>query len=156
VHVPAGEEKAAEQHLRLRPLEPGRALGAVEHAAALVELGALLGEVRRDDAVAERLPSSAVRSVVLPEPFGPTSPTCSPRSIANVTLGSSTRSATRTSSPSTDTTVRPERGGLRNSKPSDFERVVSAWNSPAAPERSFSSRAICESFACACFALLFL
>ena len=53
VHVPAGEEEAAEERLGLRPLEPRRPLRAVEHAAALVELGSLLREVRRDDAVAE-------------------------------------------------------------------------------------------------------
>ena len=58
VRLPAGEEEAAEQVLRLGPRQPGRALCAVEHAAALVELDLVLGEVRRDHAVAETHASS--------------------------------------------------------------------------------------------------
>ena len=51
--VPAGEEEAAEQRLRLRPLQAGGAHRALEHAAALVELDLVLGEVRELDAVAD-------------------------------------------------------------------------------------------------------
>ena len=51
--VPAGEEEAPEQVLRVGPLQAGRRLRAVEHAAALVELDLVLGEVRGLDAVAE-------------------------------------------------------------------------------------------------------
>src|SRR5207244_2238778 len=54
VLLPAREEKAAEQRLRLRPLQPRRAHRRVEDAAALVELEPVLREVRRADAVAER------------------------------------------------------------------------------------------------------
>jgi hypothetical protein len=53
-------------------------------------------------------------------------------------------------------TMRPVRGGLRNSKPSERRRAVSASSSDCALRRSFCSRWICVSFACACFALLFL
>ena len=42
VLVPAGEEKPAEQRLRLRPLQAGRAHRALEHAAPLVELDLVL------------------------------------------------------------------------------------------------------------------
>ena len=45
VRLPAGEEEAAEQRLGLRPRQPRRALGAIEHAAALVELDLVLREV---------------------------------------------------------------------------------------------------------------
>ena len=75
-------------------------------------------------------PSSASRrsrivssSVVLPEPFGPTSPTCSPRSIANDASSSSCLSPALRSRPSASTTVRPLRGGFRNSKPSERVRL---------------------------------
>ena len=68
VHVPAGEEEAAEERLGLRPLETGRALCAVEHAAALVELGSLLREVRGDDAVAELPRQQRLEQRRLPRP----------------------------------------------------------------------------------------
>ena len=42
VLIPAGEEEPAEQLLRLRPRQAGRALRALEHAAALVELDLVL------------------------------------------------------------------------------------------------------------------
>ena len=53
VVVPAGEEEAAEERLRLRPLQARRAHRALEHAAALVELDLVLGEVGELDAVAD-------------------------------------------------------------------------------------------------------
>ena len=51
--LPAGEEEAPEQVLRLRALEAGRLLRAVEHAAGLVQLHLVLGKVSGDDAVAQ-------------------------------------------------------------------------------------------------------
>ena len=51
--LPAGEEEATEQVLRLRPLEAGGLLRAVEHAPGLVELDLVLGEVGGHDSVAE-------------------------------------------------------------------------------------------------------
>ena len=53
VLVPAGEEEAAEQRLRLRPREVRRALRRLEHGVPLVELDLLLREVADRDAVAE-------------------------------------------------------------------------------------------------------
>src|SRR5919107_4503263 len=53
VLAPAGEEKAAEQALRIRPLQACRALDALKDGTARVELHLLLREVRRDDAVTE-------------------------------------------------------------------------------------------------------
>ena len=53
-------------------------------------------------------------------------------------------------------TIRPVRAGLRNSKPSVRRRFVSDSSSSAAARRSCSSRPICVSFACACFAFDFL
>ena len=53
VRLPAREEEAPEERLRLRPRQPGRSLRAVEHAAALVQLDLVLREVRGLDAVAE-------------------------------------------------------------------------------------------------------
>src|SRR5256885_308376 len=49
--LPAREEKAAEQVLRLRSLEPSRLLRAFEDAARFVQLDLVLGEVRGNDAV---------------------------------------------------------------------------------------------------------
>jgi hypothetical protein len=112
----------------LRSLQACAALRAIEHAAALVELGSLLREVRWDDAVAELAGKERLEEGRLPRPVRP----------------------------STATTVRPERGGFKKSKPSDFERFVSESSSRAARDRSFSSRAICVSFACACLAFFFL
>jgi hypothetical protein len=57
--VPAGEEEAAEERLRRRPLQPRRAHRAFEHAAALVELDLVLGEVRELDAVAQSAEAAA-------------------------------------------------------------------------------------------------
>ena len=51
--VPAGEQEAAEECLRLRSLQAGGAHRALEHTAALVELHLVLGEVRELDAVAD-------------------------------------------------------------------------------------------------------
>src|SRR6185437_13752641 len=53
VRVPAGEEEAAEERLRLGPLEPGAGHRRLEHRPTLVELRLVLGEVRGNDAVAE-------------------------------------------------------------------------------------------------------
>ena len=92
----------------------------------------------------------------MPEPFGPTSATCSPRSSANDTLRSSSRLPMPTSSLSASTTVRPLRAGLRNSKPSVRVRRDSSATSLAASACCFWSRPMWVSFACACFALSFL
>src|SRR6185369_14131575 len=51
--LPAREQETAEQVLRLGALETGRLLCAIEDAAGLVQLDLVLGEVGRDDAVAE-------------------------------------------------------------------------------------------------------
>src|SRR5439155_707397 len=64
-------------------------------------------------------------NVVLPAPFGPTSATCSPRSIANETSRSSVRPGTPISRASVSRTVRPLRGGSMNPKPSRFDWRVS-------------------------------
>src|SRR5436190_188020 len=101
--------------------------------------------------------TSSSSSVVLPDPFGPTSATCSPRSTANeARLSNSLLLATDTSSPSASTTVRPLRAGLRNSKPRPRVLRESSATSAAEALRSCSSRSIWVNLACACFALLFL
>ena len=51
VVVPAREEKPPEQRLRLRAAQTGAGHCGVEHRAAFVELGLVLREVRRNDAV---------------------------------------------------------------------------------------------------------
>ena len=92
VLVPAGEEEAPEQVLRLRALELRRAHRAVRARCPLVELDLVLREVADLHAVAEAAGSPftiASSSVVLPEPFGPTSATCSPRSSAKDVSSSS-------------------------------------------------------------------
>ncbi len=92
VLVPAGEEEAAEQVLRLGPLQPGLVLDALEHGPAARRARPRAGRSTRarrrgrggaSRARARRRPRSVSSSVVLPVPFGPTSATCSPRSIAN-------------------------------------------------------------------------
>src|SRR5207244_6451425 len=50
---PAGEEKPPEQLLCVWALQIGRALHALKHGAARIELQLLLREVRRNDAVTE-------------------------------------------------------------------------------------------------------
>ena len=50
---PSGKEKAAEQLLRVRSLQSGRALHALQDRAAQIELELLLREVSRYDAVSE-------------------------------------------------------------------------------------------------------
>ncbi len=87
VRVPAGEEEAAEQVLRVRAARapsstartagPSRARRAPAPAARSSRPG-------RRARCGRRPPSTSFSSsVVLPEPFGPTSATCSPRSTAN-------------------------------------------------------------------------
>ena len=149
VLVPAGEEEAAEQRLRLRPLQAGGAHRALEHAAALVELDLVLGEVRELDAVADpadlagrRSPSS---SVDLPEPFGPISATCSPRSSTSSASSSSGFVPAARSKPSASITIRPLRTGFRNSKPSVRRPARGALDA-----LGLDRGAICFSFACAC------
>ena len=161
VLVPAGEEELAEQRLRLRRAQPGHACAHWSTRAALVELDLLLREVRRLDAVAERAcrrrlasPRIVSSSVVLPEPFGPTSATCSPRSSANVASSSSTPPPAPRREPFASSTVRPLRAGFRNSKPSVAPRASSAISARRLP--LCLEPPICVSFACACFALTFL
>ena len=88
------------------------------------------------------------RSVVFPEPFGPTIATCSARSSAKV-AARRRRLSTETSRSSASTTVRPLRAGLRNSKPRRRPLRVRSWISSCAFACSFSSRAMWVSFACA-------
>ena len=92
VLLPAREEEPSEELLRLGAAQAGRADGRVEHRAALVELGLVLGEVRGLDAVAEldapgrraragRGSSRAESSC--PSRSARSATTCSPRSSAN-------------------------------------------------------------------------
>ena len=93
----------------------------------------------------------------MPEPFGPTRPTCSPRSMRERRVRRAAPSRPpRSRGPSPRRRCGRCGCGLRNSKPSDVLCRVSSSSSPAASARSSSSRPICVSFACACFALLFL
>ena len=133
---------------------PGAGHRRVEHRAALVELGLVLGEVRGLDAVTEpdacppaglRSPRIVSSSVVLPEPFGPTSATCSPRSIANdAPVEQLLVARPQRRGPPRRATSRPDRAGFRNSKPS-VRRLSSG-----ACTRTASSFLICLSFDCAC------
>src|SRR5262249_27671547 len=50
---PAREQEPPEEILRIRSLQAGGPLNALQHRPTRVELHLLLGEVRRDDAVAE-------------------------------------------------------------------------------------------------------
>ena len=65
VLVPAGEEEAAQQRLRLRPLQAGHGHRAGEDTAALVQLDVVLGEVRGLDAVPD--PDRSGDGLALPE-----------------------------------------------------------------------------------------
>ena len=165
VHLPPGEEEAAEQVLRLRPLEARRALGALEHRAARGQLLLVLREVRGHDAVPE--PGPAARQLApaqqrfdecrLPGAVRPDQPDVLPsleRELRAVQQLLVARRERRSSSASR--TTRPERGGRRNSNPSVRRFFVSDWSSPAALARSLLRRPICVSFACACFAFVFL
>ncbi len=60
-----------------------------------------------------------------------------------------------TTSSRASATVRPLRAGFRNSKPSCFVRRVRSATSFLVSARSFSSRPICVSFACARLAICF-
>ncbi len=165
VRLPPGEEEPPEERLGARPREPGRGGGRVEHRAARRELQRVLREVAGHDAVPDARSSRARRgcpskiaasSVVLPAPFGPTSPTFSPRSTTIVAPSRSRLSPAESAMSSASRTMRPLRGGSRKSKPSERRFFVSDATSCRAAERSFSSRAIWVSFACACFAFDFL
>ena len=166
VRLPAGEEKAPEQLLRLRARQPGRALGAIEHAAALVELDLVLREVGRHDAVPEadrRRPLLAVAEHRLEQcglarsRSGRRAPTCSPRSIANVASVEQLLVAGAHAE-----LVRLEHGaaaarGLEELEP---ERAAAARQAararPSRPRAPSSSRSICVSFAWACLRLVLL
>ena len=163
VLVPAGEEEAAEQRLRVGAREPGHRLDALEHGAARVELDLLLREVAGLDAVPEadrpaaasRRPSSVSSSVVLPEPFGPTSATCSPRSIANDAPASSVAVAERDVEPLGLDDGPPAARRLEELESERARAPRQERDLVRAAARSCSSRPICVSFACACFALSF-
>ena len=71
-------------------------------------------------ASSSRAPTSAEISVVLPDPLGPISDTCSPRSSHSSASRSSSRSPIRSSASSISNTTRPERSGGLNAKPSDL------------------------------------
>ena len=53
MRLPAGEEEAPEQRLRLRTWEPGLRRRVIEHRAVCRQLLRVLGEVAGDDAVSE-------------------------------------------------------------------------------------------------------
>ena len=166
VLVPAGEEELAEQVLRIRSRRgrsssartaaPSRACRARAPAARSTR-PRRRGRAATRPAAASRRPSIVSSSVVLPEPFGPTSATCSPRSSANDAPRRSSRSPMRSVEP-----VGLEHGAsaARRLQELEAERAracARGARSPRSPAcRSFSSRPICVSFACACFALSFL
>ena len=123
--VPAREEEAAEQVLRVGAQEPGRALDALQHRPARVELHLLLREVGGLDAVAEpdaalacsaveqRLEQRGLAGAVRPDE----------RDVLAAlqregTSSSSALSPAETARSSTSMTTRPLRFGFRNSKPS--------------------------------------
>ncbi len=109
----AGEEELAEQ--RSAPAGAARPVIATAQSstrAALVELDLVLGEVGGLDAVAERIDAGVGRAVrraasraasSCPEPFGPTSATCSPRSSTSEAPSSSGLSPAESRSPSIST-----------------------------------------------------
>ena len=122
----AGEQELAEQRARLVRRQPRGALGGLEHAGGRVELLGVLGEHAELDVVAacaacprraRARPVSAVISVVLPEPLGPISETCSPRSSHSSASRSSSRSPILSVASSISKTTRPERSGGLNAKP---------------------------------------
>ena len=126
VHLPAREEEASEQVLRLRTLEPGLVLDAVASTVRRSSSSISCCEKYAAStpwpsfsfpAFGSRRPSKVSSSVVFPEPFGPTSATCSPRSSAKETSASSGLSPAASSTPSASITIRPLRFGFRKSKP---------------------------------------
>ena len=166
VRLPSGEEEAAEQRLCLwarqavspsppRPA-PCRRSGSSTSCCEKYA-GTTPCPIRIVPASASRSPSSVSSSVVFPEPFGPTSATCSPRS--------STRLVSRSRSLSPADTVTPF--GLQDDPPASRrleeleperatllrQRRAARPRLPAAASRAARSRV---SFACACFAFDFL
>ena len=144
---------------------PGHRLHALEHRAARVELELLLREVRRLDAVPElhasgrglapaedRLEQRRLAGAVRPDERDVLAALERERRAAQQLaladphvepLGLDARS-------------RPLRAGFRNSKPSERCLRERSAISAFASCRSCSSRPICVSFACACFAFDFL
>ena len=117
-----------------------RGSGRVEHRAAARELERVLREVRRARrrarAGSSRAPADgpsrmAASSVVFPAPFGPTSPTFSPRSTTIVAPSRSSFSPADSWTSSASRTTRPLRGGSRKSNPSVRRFFVSDSTSPA-------------------------
>ncbi len=117
--------------------------GRVEHGAGRRQLESHAARSSRERRHAralppgvERVPSRiAARSVVLPEPFGPTRPTFSPRSTTIVASSSSCLSPAESAMSSASTTIRPVRGGSMKSKPSVRWRFVSdsiSWRAAVA------------------------
>ena len=127
MRVPAGEEEAAEQRLRVGAAQAGRGHRRVEHRAALVQLDLVLGEVRRLDAVAERtLPAAGLaaaedrleqrrlaRAVRADQRDVLAALERERRVVQQLLVAGAQRRA-----PSASTTTRPDRAGFRNSKPS--------------------------------------
>ncbi len=156
VLVPAGEEEAAEQVLRVRAASgrcrtsprraPSRARRARPRAARSTR------PRRRDRGAPSRLPargrpSIVSSSVVFPEPFGPTSATCSPRSIANDASSSSCLSPARS-----DRALGDDHVASRPWRLQELEAERTRVRSSGACTRSALIRSICLSFDCACFA----
>ena len=98
-------------------------------------------------AVGSRRPSSVSSSVVLPEPFGPTSATCSPRSIANDAPSSRCLSPACSDEPFDD-----EHVATRARRLQELEAEACAGARPGACTRFASSFLICLTRDCACFA----
>ena len=163
VHLPAGEEKPAEQMLCLGSPETRRSLRALQHGAGGRQLLLVLGEVGGDDAVADSDATVVELAPVqqrleegrLARAVRPYEPECSPRSSASSARSSSGLSPAEARSP------RPpaRHGPSAAAQELEAERAPALgrdWYSPAARERSCSSRPICVSLAWACFALFFL
>ena len=126
VLLPAGEQELPEELLGLRTAEAGGGDGRVEHRPALVKLGLVLGEVRRHDAVAQLDPAGVrfaapedgleerrLPRAVRADERDVLAPLERKRGVLEQPL-----SPARRDRPSDSTTTRPERAGLRNSKPS--------------------------------------
>ena len=166
VLVPAREEEAAEQALRLRP-RAGRSSTARTRAPSRASSSST-------SCCEKYAASTPWPSCTRPPPAAAAEHRLEQRRLARAVrpderdvlaalererrvVAAAAASPTATSRPSASTTVRPLRGGFRNSKPSvRCRRVRQRDLGRSRPARSFSSRPICVSFACACFAFVLL
>ena len=166
VRLPAREEEPAEERLRLRARQPGRRGGRVEHRSARRAARARAARSsrarRRGRAGSSRRRADARRGSPRAASSCPSRsgrrarPSRRARSTI-VASSSSCLSPAESATSSASRTIRPLRGGSRKSKPSVRSLLRQRLDLlPCAAERSFSRRAICVSFACACFAFDFL